>query len=395
MDTLVSLGSTASYLLSVVATFFPSLVGSMTFYDTTALIVTLIFLGKYLEARAKGQTNAAIKKLIGLQAQTAHVMRDGGEIDLPIEQVQVGWKLLVRPGEKIPVDGEVLSGRSSVDESMITGESMPVEKVEGDELVGATINQRGLLQMRATKVGADTVLAHIIRMVEQAQGSKAPIQRLADTIAGIFVPVVLVIATLTFMVWAIVGHTVGLPVTGMSMLDTSSTNAWIVALVAAVAVLVVACPCALGLATPTAIMVGTGKGAEQGILIKGGESLERIQAVRAVLLDKTGTITRGKPELTDVFVLPAYQENEILRLAALAEQGSEHPLASAIVDGAKARGLVLNGYPEQALAVPGRGLDASVEGHALLIGTRGLLQERLIDIAQFEGQLTSLDADCS
>jgi Cu+-exporting ATPase len=391
MDTLVSLGSTASYLLSVVATFFPNLVGSMTFYDTTALIVTLIFLGKYLEARAKGQTNDAIKKLIGLQAQTAHVIRDTGEIDLPIEQVQVGWKLLVRPGEKIPVDGEVLSGRSSVDESMITGESMPVEKVEGDELVGATINQRGLLQMRATKVGADTVLAHIIRMVEQAQGSKAPIQRLADTIAGVFVPVVLVIAALTFMVWAIVGHTIGLPVTGMSMLDTSSSNAWITALVAAVAVLVVACPCALGLATPTAIMVGTGKGAEQGILIKGGESLERIQAVRAVLLDKTGTITRGKPELTDVFVLPAYQENEILRMVALAEQGSEHPLASAIVEGARARGLILNGYPDQALAIPGQGLEAGIEGHALLIGTRGLLQDHLIDITQFEGRLTELE----
>ena len=296
-------------------------------------------------------------------------------MDLPIEQVQVGWTLLVRPGEKIPVDGEVVSGHSSVDESMITGESIPVEKTPGDQLVGATINQHGLLQMRATKVGADTVLAQIIRMVEQAQGSKAPIQRLADTIAGIFVPVVLVIAALTFIGWVVIGQTIGIPVSGMSMTDTSGGNTWITAIVAAVAVLVVACPCALGLATPTAIMVGTGKGAEQGILIKGGESLERIQAVRAVLLDKTGTITKGKPELTDVLALSSFSEEELLRLAALAEQGSEHPLAAAIVEGAKARGLGSGNYPEQMTALAGRGLQATVEGHTILIGTRSLLRE--------------------
>jgi Cu+-exporting ATPase len=391
MDTLVSLGSTASYLLSVVATFFPQLVGNTTFYDTTALIVTLIFLGKYLEVRAKGQTNDAIKKLSGLQARTAHVLRNGSEIELPIEQVQVGWELIVRPGEKIPVDGAVLSGNSAVDESMITGESMPVAKTTGDALVGATINQRGLLQMRATKVGTDTVLAHIIRLVEQAQGSKAPIQRLADTISSIFVPVVLVIAALTFLAWAIIGHTIGLPMAGMSMLDTSSGNAWITAIVAAVAVLVVACPCALGLATPTAIMVGTGKGAEQGILIKGGESLERIQAVKAVLLDKTGTITKGKPELTDVIALSSQQENALLRLAAIAEQGSEHPLASAIVAGAKARGLLLESYPEHFTALAGRGLEATIEGHAILIGTRGLLRERAIASDTLEAQLIVLE----
>ena len=389
MDTLVSLGSTASYLLSVVATFFPHLVGGVTFYDTTALIVTLIYLGKYLEARAKGQTNAAIKKLMGLQPRTAHVLRNGAEVELPIEQVQVGWELIVRPGEKIPVDGKVFSGRSSVDESMITGESIPVEKGHGDALVGATINQRGLLQMRATKVGADTVLAQIIRMVEQAQGSKAPIQRLADTIASIFVPVVLVIAALTFIAWAIIGHTIGVPLAGTTMLG--SGNAWITAIVAAVAVLVVACPCALGLATPTAIMVGTGKGAEQGILIKGGESLERIYAVRTVLLDKTGTITRGKPELTDVLALPGYQEDNLLRLVAIAEQGSEHPLASAIVEGAKARGLALTAYPERFTAIAGRGLEATIEGHELLIGTRGLLRERSITITPLEEQLTTLE----
>src|SRR5713101_4921757 len=362
MDTLISLGSTAAYILSVVATFFPQVVGSITFYDTTALIVTLIFLGKYLEARAKGQTNEAIRKLIGLQARTAHVLRAGKEVELPIELVRVGDELVVRPGEKIPVDGTVLSGFSAVDESMITGESIPVEKVEGDPLIGATINQRGLLHMRATKVGADTVLASIIRLVEQAQGSKAPIQRLADTISGIFVPVVLVIASLTFLGWAIVGNVTSASTNAATM--AASSNPWIIAIVAAVAVLVVACPCALGLATPTAIMVGTGKGAEQGILIKGGESLERIQAVKAVLLDKTGTITKGRPELTDIVTLPGTPEDEMLRLVAGAEQGSEHPLAAAIIEGAKARGLSLGAAPQRFTALAGRGLEATVEGQS-------------------------------
>jgi Cu+-exporting ATPase len=246
--------------------------------------------------------------------------------------------------------------------------------------------------MRATKVGADTVLASIIRLVEQAQGSKAPVQRLADTISGIFVPVVLVIAALTFIAWAIIGYTIGVPLSSMSMMESGSGNTWITAIVAAVAVLVVACPCALGLATPTAIMVGTGKGAEQGILIKGGESLERIQAVRAVLLDKTGTITKGKPEVTDVLASPGYQEDEVLRLVALAEQGSEHPLASAIVEAAKARNLVLEAYPEQFTAVAGRGVEAQVEGHALVIGTRVFLCEYAVDSAPYEEQLAILEA---
>ena len=380
MDTLVSLGSTAAYILSVVATFFPQVFGPITFYDTTALIVTLIFLGKYLEARATGQTNEAIRKLIGLQARTAHVVHDGQEVEIPIEQVKVGDELLVRPGEKIPVDGTVLSGISSVDELMITGESIPVEKVEREPLIGATVNQRGLLHMRATKVGADTVLAHIIRMVEQAQGSKAPIQRLADTISGIFVPVVLMIAGLTFISWAIIGH-----------VNSATSTPWIVAIIAAVTVLVVACPCALGLATPTAIMVGTGKGAEHGILIKGGESLERIQAVRAVLLDKTGTITRGKPELTDVISLSDIQSDDMLRFVAEAEQGSEHPLASAIVEGAKARGLVLGATPELVTAIAGRGLEVTVEGHAVLVGTRRLISERSIASDAFEERLIALE----
>jgi Cu+-exporting ATPase len=389
MDTLVSLGSTAAYVLSVVATFFPNLVGGVTFYDTAALIVTLIFLGKYLEARAKGQTNDAIKKLVGLQACTAHVLRAGQEIELPIEQVQVGDELVVRPGEKIPVDGMVLSGSSSVDESMITGESLPIDKGDGDALIGATVNQRGLLRMRATKVGADTVLASIVRMVEQAQGSKAPIQRLADTISGIFVPTVLVIASLTFIAWAVLTNVFHVGVQTANMM--SASNPWIIAIVAAVAVLVVACPCALGLATPTAIMVGTGKGAEQGILIKGGESLERIQAVRAVLLDKTGTITKGKPELTDVIAIVSEQSDEMLRLAAEAEQGSEHPLATAIVEGAKIRGLGVNAYPERFTALTGRGLEATVEGHNVLIGTRTLLRERAIDFAAIEERLKVLE----
>ena len=388
MDTLISLGSTAAYIMSVVATFWPSLVGSITFYDTTALIVTLIFLGKYLEVRAKGQTNEAIKKLMGLQARTAHVLRNGKEIELPIELVRVDDELVVRPGEKIPVDGMVLSGSSSVDESMITGESIPVEKVEGDALIGATINQRGLLHMQATKVGADTVLSSIIRMVEQAQGSKAPIQRLADTISSIFVPVVLVIAALTFIAWAIIGQVVA-PAASSDMMAAS--NPWIVAIVAGVAVLVVACPCALGLATPTAIMVGTGKGAEKGILIRGGESLERIQAVRAVLLDKTGTITRGKPELTDVITAEGVSDNEMLRLVAEAEQGSEHPLATAIVEGAKSRDLPLTTYPEDFTALAGRGLEAKVEGHALLIGTRRLLDERSVGYDALVEQLEALE----
>ncbi|OLB55683.1 MAG: haloacid dehalogenase [Ktedonobacter sp. 13_2_20CM_2_56_8] len=345
MDTLISVGSTAAYVMSVVATFFPQVVGGITFYDTTTLIVTLIFLGKYLEARAKGQTNEAIKKLSGLQARTAHVIRAGQERELPIEQVQVADELVVRPGEKIPVDGVVLSGLSSVDESMITGES-------------------------------------IIRMVEQAQGSKAPIQRLADTISGIFVPVVLVIAALTFIAWAIVGN-----ITGAG----AASNPWIIAIVAAVAVLVVACPCALGLATPTAIMVGTGKGAEQGILIKGGESLERIHAVRAVLLDKTGTITKGKPELTDVVTAGDRQANDMLRFAASAEQGSEHPLASAIVEGARARGVTLGASPERFTSITGRGLEATVGGHVVLVGTRRLLSERSLGYDVLEEQLAALE----
>jgi P-type Cu+ transporter len=394
MDTLVSLGSTAAYIMSVLATLFPYYIGATTFYDTASLIITLIFLGKYLETRAKRQTNEALKKLVGLQARSAHVLRHGEEQDTPIERVQVGDELIVRPGEKIPVDGEVLSGSSSVNESMITGESMPVEKIAGDRLVGATINQHGLLHMRVTRVGSNTMLASIIRMVEQAQGSRAPIQRLADRVASIFVPLVIGIAVLTFILWYIVASynpTVGMYGTDMMGMYMGPGLPWITALVAAVSVLVVACPCAMGLATPTAIMVGTGRGAEQGILLKGGESLERLQAVRSVLLDKTGTVTKGKPELTDVQALPGVDAGEVLRLAALAERGSEHPLATAIVEGARVRDLALTQRPTRCTALPGRGLEATVEEHQVLIGTQRLLKERAIEYAALQSGLQQME----
>jgi P-type Cu+ transporter len=393
MDVLVSLGSTAAFLMSVVATIWPNVVGMTTFYDTTALIVTLIYLGKYLEARAKGQTSEAIRRLAGLRANIAHVMRAGREVDLPLDQVVVDDELAVRPGEKIPTDGIVLSGESAVDESMLTGESLPVEKTAGETVIGATINQTGMLRVRATRVGSDTTLAGIIRMVEQAQGSKAPIQRLADTVAGVFVPAVLVIALLTFIGWTVAGYVFGFAPQGAAP-GMAATSPWIMALVAAIAVLVVACPCALGLATPTAIMVGTGQGAEQGILIKGGESLERIQAVNAVVLDKTGTITRGKPELTDVVMPPgaSLTEAEMLRFAAGAESASEHPLARAIVDGARARGIEPASALDGFTAIPGGGIAARIEGHDLRIGTRALLAEHGIDTANFEPQLAPLES---
>jgi P-type Cu+ transporter len=396
MDVLVSLGSTAAFLMSIVATLAPQVVGGVTFYDTTALIITLIYLGKYLEARAKGQTNEALTRLAGLRADVAHVLRDGQALDLPVEQVVVGDVFLVRPGEKVPTDGIVLEANSTVDESMLTGESLPVEKSAGDPVIGATVNQMGMLRVRATKVGADTMLSSIIRLVEEAQGSKAPIQRLADTVAGVFVPAVLVIAGLTFVGWSIAGHVFGfLP---PSSQVTAATNPWIVAMVAGIAVLVVACPCALGLATPTAIMVGTGQGAEQGILIKGGESLERLQAVNTVLLDKTGTITRGKPELTDICVVPdsPFTADDLLRLAAIAESVSEHPLAQAIVAGAEGHGIRIGREsPESFEAIPGGGIAAYVDGHQVVVGTdrllsgRGIASESVLRLAPVQSELGS------
>ncbi len=398
MDVLVSLGSTAAFLMSVVATIWPSVVGQTTFYDTTALIVTLIYLGKYLEARAKGQTSEAIQRLIGLRATVAHVIRDGREVDIPAEQVRPGDELAVRPGEKIPTDGVALSGSSAVDESMMTGESIPVEKSAGDELIGATINQTGALRMRATRVGAETTLAGIIRQVEQAQGSKAPIQRLADTVAGIFVPAVLVISLLTFAGWSVAGYVFGFA--PEAPMGAAMTSPWIVALVAAIAVLVVACPCALGLATPTAIMVGTGQGAENGVLIRNGESLERMEKITDLVLDKTGTITRGKPQLTATLLADGaaaldLDDAGLLRLAASAESASEHPLARAIVEAAQRRGLALEPDVTGFAAIPGGGVQATVAGRVVVIGSRKLLRERGVDaeaIAAFEPRVEALEA---
>lgn len=393
MDTLISIGSTAAFGISLFATFWPDIVGEISFYETAAVIITLIYLGKYLEARAKRQASEALKKLIGLQPRIAHVVRNGQELDISVEQVRVGDELRVRPGEKIPVDGFIVSGYSTVDESMITGESIPVEKSVDESVIGATINQQGLLHMRATRIGADTLLAGIIRMVEQAQGSKAPIQRLADTISGIFVPVVLVIASLTFIGWSIVGQIVAEPGVSAAVdaMSAAVSNPWIIAMVAAISVLVVACPCALGLATPTAIMVGTGRGAEQGILIRGGESLERVRAVRSVLLDKTGTITRGKPALTDVVSFDDRSENELLQLIAEAEQGSEHPLSTAIVEGARARNLDLSRTPQRFTSLPGRGLEAVVADQTILAGNRRLFTERDIAIEQHQHRMEELE----
>jgi Cu+-exporting ATPase len=399
MDTLISLGSSASYLLSAAATFFPHLLNTMTTYDTTVLIILLILLGKYLEARAKAQASEAIRRLAGLQAPIAHVLRDGQESDLPVEQVRVGDELIVRPGERVPVDGLVLAGSSSVDESMMTGESLPVEKHEGDTLIGATVNREGLLRMRATHVGADTILARIIRAVEEAQGTKPPIQRLADRISSIFVPAVLVISLLTFLGWALVGQLdPALASTGMRLgaglfLQMSSYNPWVNALIAAVSVLVVACPCALGLATPTAIIVATGKGAEQGILLRGGESLERLPRLRRILLDKTGTITQGRPALTDLLPAPGVAQEELLRLAATLERGSEHPLAAAILTGARERGILPDEMPSSVTALPGRGLEGFVAGQQMLIGTRRLFDERGIDYSALQEPLERLEAE--
>ncbi len=403
MDTLVAMGTGAAYLYSLAATIWPGFfagaggavanaahaasaasatalaesatggtMGGMTmvpvYYEAAAVIIVLILLGKYFEARATGQTGAAIKKLIGMQAKTARVVRGDIESDVPIESVVVGDAVIVRPGEKIPVDGRIESGESAVDESMLTGESVPVEKKTGDSVFGATMNTTGALRFTATKVGQDTALQQIVRLVQEAQGSKAPIARLADRVSGIFVPIVIAIAVVTFITWWFVSPAE----TRLSM-----------ALVTAVSVLIIACPCALGLATPTAIMVGTGKGAEHGILIKGGEALETAHKLSAIILDKTGTLTLGKPTLTDVRVLAGTTEPDLVRLAASAERRSEHPLAAAIVNGATARGVTL-AEPTAFKAVVGHGIEATVDGRAILVGKRALLAERNIDTSALD-----------
>jgi Cu+-exporting ATPase len=347
MNTLIAVGTSAAYLYSVIATLFPSLFTSNglmanVYFDTSSAIITLILLGRYLEARAKGQTSEAIKKLIGLQPKTAVVVRDGQEQQIPIEEVLTGDLVLVKPGERVPVDGIVREGYSSLDESMITGESIPVEKKIGDEVIAASINKTGSFRFEATKVGKNTTLARIVRLVEEAQGSKAPVQKLADVIAGYFVPIVIGIAIITFLVWFFAG-----PSPTLTYLTYAFLNF--------VAVLVIACPCALGLATPTAIIVGTGKGAEYGILIRSADTLERAHKINAVLLDKTGTLTLGKPAVTDIIPAAGYAEDELLRLAASAEKNSEHALAEAIVKEATEKNLDLSPASEFN-AMPGFGI---------------------------------------
>jgi Cu+-exporting ATPase len=375
MDVLIAMGSSAAYFYSIPITL--GLLSGHVYFETAAVIITLIKLGKYLEARAKGRTSEALKKLMGLRARSARVIRAGQELEISVDDVQVGDLVLVRPGEKIPVDGVVVSGRSAVDESMLTGESLPVEKGPGAGVIGATINKLGAFQFEATKVGKQTALAQIIRLVEEAQGSKAPIQKLADQVSAIFVPVVIGIAVLTFLVWYFI---IPLPAGSDASLFTRS-------LINMVAVLVIACPCAMGLATPTAVMVGTGKGAELGVLLKSGEALERAGKVTTVVLDKTGTITRGQPAVTDVVIAQPeaqlaggppprqFSQDELIRLAASVEKGSEHPLGEALLAEAGERGLIL-GEPQGFLAQVGHGVEAEVDGLHIMVGNLRMMDER-------------------
>jgi Cu+-exporting ATPase len=366
MNTLIAVGTSAAYFYSLMATFFPHLFmvkGLMldVYYDTSAAIIVLILLGRFLEARARGRTSEAIKKLIGLQPKTARVIRNGNEVDIPIEEVAIGDIIVVRPGEKIPVDGILKEGYSSVDEAMVTGESLPVEKKAGDHVIGATINKTGAFKFEATRVGKDTVLAQIVRLVQEAQGSKPPIARMVDVIASYFVPMVILIAIVTFIVWYFFGPRPALTY----------------ALLNFVAVLIIACPCALGLATPTSIMVGTGKGAENGILIRGAEALETAHQLNAVVLDKTGTLTRGEPSVTDIIESKKYTRKEILTLAASAEKGSEHPLGEAIINKAKEEGLNLLS-PDAFQAIPGHGIEATIDSKRILLGNLRLMEEKRI-----------------
>ena len=383
MDTLIAMGTSAAFGYSTVITFF---LGGDVYFDSAIMILTLITLGKYLEAVAKGRTSEAIKKLLDLQAKTATVIRDGKEIEIPIEDVEVGDLVIVKPGDKIPVDGIVREGRSSVDESMLTGESLPIEKNVGDEVIGATLNKLGTLKFEAMKVGKDTALAQIIKIVEDAQGSKAPIQRLADTVAGYFVPAVIVIALVTFVLQYFFGlsQLIGIPL--------GALDAFTFAMLAMVAVLVIACPCALGLATPTAIMAGTGKGAENGILIKGGESLETAHKMNAVIFDKTGTLTKGEPELTDVVTSNGYDKKKLLTYAASIEKGSEHPLGEAIVKGAEQEGIQfidVEGFE----AIPGHGVKATVNGETVFIGNEKLMNDNNINTESLRDAIKRLQSE--
>ncbi len=379
MNTLIALGTSAAYLYSVAMTFMPHLFmvghGMQThvYYETSVVIITLIILGRLLEARARGQTSAAIRALMGLRPKTARVLRNGVAEDVPVETVKTGELVLVRPGEQIPVDGRIVEGYSSIDESMLTGESLPVEKTAGDEGFGATLNKTGSFTLLATGVGSQTVLAQIIRLVQEAQGSKAPIQRLADYVASIFVPTVLGIALVTLVIWALFG-----PAPSLTF-----------ALVNCVAVLIIACPCSLGLATPTAIMVGTGKGAELGVLFKNAESLETAHKLQTIILDKTGTLTQGKPTVTDIITQPGFSETDILRLAAAAERGSEHPLGEAIVAAARARSLPLE-ESQDFQAMPGHGIRTTVGTQTVLVGNAQYMQAAQVALGPLQDTAETL-----
>lgn len=380
MDVLVALGTSAAYFYSLYLTFEWMNAGSIghpeLYFEAAAVIITLIVLGKLFEVRAKGKTSQAIQKLLGLQAKTARVLREGVEKEIPVEEVVTGDTILVRPGEKIPVDGEIMEGRSAIDESMITGESIPVDKVVGDAVIGATINKNGSLTIKATKVGKDSALAQIVKVVEEAQGSKADIQRLADKISGVFVPIVVAIAVVTFFIWYFF----------VSPGDFRS------ALIPTISILVIACPCALGLATPTSIMAGSGRAAEMGLLFKGGEHLENTQSIDTVVLDKTGTVTKGEPTLTDIFVTDGFKEEEVLQLIGTAENQSEHPLAQAIVNGVKGKGITLLETTDFE-ALPGYGIRAKVNTQDVLVGTRKLMRKHNIEILDSEASMEKLEGD--
>ncbi|MED3827694.1 heavy metal translocating P-type ATPase [Priestia megaterium] len=379
MDVLVALGTSAAYFYSLYSSL-KSLGSSahtdQLYYETSAILITLILLGKLFEANAKGRSSEAIKKMMGLQAKTAVVIRDGAEVEIPVEEVQKGEVIFIKPGEKVPVDGEIIEGQSALDESMLTGESVPVDKNIGDKVIGATLNKNGFLKIKATNIGKETALAQIIKVVEEAQGSKAPIQRLADYISGIFVPIVVGIALLTFFVWYI----------------WIAPGEFAPALEKLIAVLVIACPCALGLATPTSIMAGSGRAAEFGILFKGGEHLEATHKIDTILLDKTGTVTNGTPELTDVRIAQGYEENELLQLVASAERLSEHPLAQALVAGIKNKGIEIQ-EPLSFEAIPGYGVKATVQERELLVGTRKLMNQYKVNIDTALEEMTNLEQE--
>ncbi len=386
MDLLIAGGTGSAYLISVAATFFDLGPGYDTlYYDTVGLLIFFIVLGRYLEVRARGRTSEAIRKLMGLRAKTSRILVNGVEKDVPVEEVVVGDVVIVRPGEKIPVDGIVVEGNSAVDESMLTGESIPVEKGPGSTVIGATLNKTGSFNFRATKVGADTALAQIVRLVETAQTTKAPIQRIADVFAGNFIIAVHILTLLAFLFWFFIGYWHY----GVSV-DMEGISPFLFSLLVGITILVISCPCAVGLATPAAIMVGTGRGAENGVLIKGGEALEMAHKLDTIVFDKTGTLTEGTPKLTDLFASPGHEEKEVLFIAATAEKGSEHPLGEAIVKGAEERNISLE-KAENFQSVPGKGVEAYLEGKRILLGTRKLMEENKIPFEKLEPKMRAFE----